>query len=136
MNDLTEDGSSPAPNPDGVLSGVLFELIHDGLQSRRSLGSAFTRWAGGENHLRVAFVPEMFVATDSDGRRGYLYNDIVRVQCWIEAGVDEFIGVLEEEFSWSDATAYEKVEREPDMADMIDPVIDEGLTIDQARHME
>lgn len=135
MND--GEGLVPAEEPtvDGP-DGTLFELISDSLQSRRSIGAAFTRWAGGESVLRVAFVPEMFVSADLDGRRGYLHNDIVRVQCWIESGVDEFSAVLAEEFSWSDAAAYEIVDHEPGMADMIEPVMAEGMTIDQVRHME
>lgn len=132
MNDQASDGASGT----SPAQGVLFELVNDGMQARRSIGSAFTRWAGGEAMLRVAFVPEMFAAIDSDRCRGYLYNDIVRVQCWIEHGVDEFVAVAEDEFSWSDKPAYEPVEREPDMADMIDPVMSEGMTIDQIRHMD
>lgn len=141
----TVDGAYLGPVSNGVESGpseeaaadtVLVELVDDSLQARRSIGSAFTRWAGGESVLRVAFVPEMFVAVDREDRRGYLYNDIVRVQCWIERGAAAFSEVLAQEFSWSSTPAYEVAGHDADMVDLIDPVVSEGITIDDARHLE
>lgn len=122
--------------PDEMSVGLLVELVDDGAQGRRSLGAAFTNWAGSESALRIAFVPDMLVATDHEGRRGYLSEDLARVEVWIERGGDEFMEFLEREFAWSEQGAYRVVDSEPSHADMIDPVVHEGMAIDDVRHME
>ena len=62
------------------------------------LVSAFRNWAGSDSALRAFFTPDVLIGFDSQGRRGYLFDDGWTVEVWIERGLPEFLDLLSAQY--------------------------------------
>lgn len=114
---------------------ILVCLVDDCPSTRRSMSRAFMAWARRKSALRVFFTPDVFVALDHKGRRGYLYDDGWFLECWVEEGVDEFVGLLEREFSWHQGSAYVVSRESPPIAGLIVFALERGMSMKKARHL-
>ena len=114
---------------------VLVDLVDDSPRGRRSLASAFKRWARSESAFRVLFTPEVFIAVDYEGRRGYLYDDGWSVECWLGRGAVDFLELLEIEFAWNSRRGFEFSTREETLEALIESAFERGSPINEVRHL-
>jgi len=57
--------------------------------------SAFVEWAG-RDAVKLMYTPDVCLAVNGEGRRGYLIDEVYWISIWIGVGGDEFMRCLRE----------------------------------------
>jgi hypothetical protein len=97
---------------------------------------AFVAWVGADEDLHVLFTPDVLMAVDRPGRRGYLIDEIYFVTAWIDCGAAELRDCLRRELQGRDRGWTEQpADQAPDPEAILSGARTYGRPIAEVRHL-